>query len=286
MRARLDELVADRLQHGSAVPALTCYEFTTALAVVAAAEARGLPVILLVAPKTAAAPGGLRFIRALRNLADSAGVPVVVQLDHAADLELITAAASAGVDAVLADGSRLSLEDNAAFVRAAAAAVAPLDIVLEAELGALGGDEDDASAASGHDAASGMTDPAAVARFLDRSGAGLLAVAVGNVHGNYSGEPTLDWDRISRIRVAAGPVPLVLHGASGIPPAQLCRAPEYGIGKVNINTELRTATLDAVAAALPAARANGANMLSLMGAWTDSATAAAVSALELLDTVS
>lgn len=286
MRARLNEVAAERLSAGSAVPAFTCYDFTTALAVVAAAEDLRLPVILLVAPKTAAGPGGLRLIRALRGLADSAEVPVVVQLDHAADSGLIRSAVDAGADAVLADGSRLSVRRNAEFVASVAALTAGTGVVIEAELGALGGDEDNALGAGGHDPSAGMTDPAAVAGFLRDSGADLLAVAVGNVHGNYSGEPKLDWERIARIRAAAGTVPLVLHGASGLSAADLRRAPAAGIGKVNINTELRTATLDAVAAALPGARQGGANMLSLMQVWADTAGTCATQTLELLDAAS
>ena len=282
MRVRLDEVVAERLAAGAAIPAFTCYDFTTALAVVSAAEEARLPAILLVAPKTAAGPGGLRLIRALRVLADDAEVPVVVQLDHAPDAGLIQAAAAAGADAVLADGSRLHPERNAEFVALIASLLAGSGVVLEAELGALGGDEDDSRGAGEHDPASGMTDPAAVAGFLEASTADLLAVAVGNVHGTYSGEPKLDWDRISRIRAAAGTVPLVLHGASGLPPADLERAPSAGIGKVNINTELRTATLDAVADALPEARSSGANMLSLMQVWSRTAGATAAQTLNLL----
>ncbi len=141
MRARLNHLVTSALQHGSAVPAFTCYDFTTALAVVGAAEEAGRGVILLVAPKTAATANGLRLIAALRGLADAAGVPVVVQLDHASDLEVMADAVTAGADSVLADGSSLPYEDNIALVVAARAWLGP-DVVLEAELGGLAGDED------------------------------------------------------------------------------------------------------------------------------------------------
>ncbi len=282
LRARLDEVTAGELALGGAVPALTCYDFTTALAVVGAAEDAGRPVILLVAPKTAAGPGGMRFIAALRGLADSASVPVLVQLDHAADPDLILAAAKAGADSVLADGSALEPAENAEFVAGVVRSLAGLDIVVEAELGALPGDEDDASAAAGADATAGMTDPATVAAFLEASGAGLLAVAVGNVHGNYKGEPHLDWNRLSAVKAAAGSLPLVLHGASGLTEADLGGAAAAGIGKVNINTELRTSTLAAVEEALPAMRAAGENMLGLLGVWTGSAAATAAWALELL----
>ena len=114
-------LVASALQQGSAVPAFTCYDFTTALAVVAAAEEAGRGAILLVSPSTAATPNGLRLIAALRGLADRAGVPVAVQLDHASDLGVIADAVAAGADSVLVDGSSLEYEDNIALVRAARA---------------------------------------------------------------------------------------------------------------------------------------------------------------------
>lgn len=282
MRARLDDVVAAELARGGAVPALTCYDFTTALAVVDAAERAERPVILLVAPKTAGGAGGLRFIAALRGLADAASVPVLVQLDHASDPGLIVAAVEAGADSVLADGSARPPAQNAAFVAGVASAVAAQGIVVEAELGALPGDEDDASAAALADPGAGMTDPGQAADFIAASGAGLLAVAVGNVHGNYKGEPHLDWERLRQIRAAAGAVPLVLHGASGLPETDLARAAGAGIGKVNINTELRTATLAAVAQALPSMQASGQNMLGLLEAWSRAAGSTAAWALELL----
>ena len=117
MRTQLDHLVSSALQHGSAVPAFTCYDFTTALAVVGAAEEAGRGAILLVAPKTAASPNGLRLIAALRGLADGGAVPIAVQLDHATDPDLIAAAVAAGADSVLVDGSALPYEDNIALVR-------------------------------------------------------------------------------------------------------------------------------------------------------------------------
>ena len=123
MRTQLDTLVAGALQQGSAVPAFTCYDFTTALAVVGAAEEAGRGAILLVSPSTAATPNGLRLIEALRGLADGARVPVAVQLDHASDLRVIADAVAAGADSVLVDGSSLDYEDNIALVRAARAAL-------------------------------------------------------------------------------------------------------------------------------------------------------------------
>jgi tagatose 1,6-diphosphate aldolase GatY/KbaY len=281
MRTRLDHLVITALQQGSAVPAFTCYDFTTALAVVGAAEDAGRGAILLVAPKTAATSNGPRLIAALRGLADAASVPVAVQLDHAADLNVMADAVAAGADSVLADGSALPYEDNIALVRAARALLGA-EVVLEAELGGLAGDEDRAFGAdsAGADVA-GLTDSAQVEDFVARTGAQLLAVAVGNVHGKYKGEPQLRWDVLQDIAVRTH-IPLVLHGASGIPADELVKAAAMNVGKVNFNTELRTGVLSTLQEQLPAHRADGENLQGLLAHWNTSAADFAGAALGML----
>jgi tagatose 1,6-diphosphate aldolase GatY/KbaY len=287
MRAHLDELVVTALKQGSAVPAFTCYDFTTALAVVAAAEEANRSVILLVAPKTAATANGLRLISALRGLADAASVPVAVQLDHASDLAVITAAVAAGADSVLADGSSLSYEENIALVNAVRSALEAdghADVILEAELGGLAGDEDKAFGAEGDSAGNdvaGLTDSAQVEDFVARTGAQLLAVAVGNVHGKYKGEPRLRWDVLQDIAVRTH-IPLVLHGASGIPAEELAKAPAMNVGKVNFNTELRTGVLAALEEQLPVHRADGENLQGLLAQWNAAARDFGASTLAIL----
>ena len=281
MRTRLDHLVTSALQQGSAVPAFTCYDFTTALAVVAAAEDAGHGVILLVAPKTAATANGLRLIAALRGLADAASVPVAVQLDHASDLTVMADAVAAGADSVLADGSSLPYEDNIALVQAARALLGA-DVVLEAELGGLAGDENRAFGADEAGVAvAGLTDSAQVEDFVARTGAQLLAVAVGNVHGKYKGEPQLRWDVLQDIAVRTH-IPLVLHGASGIPAGELVKAAAMNVGKVNFNTELRTGVLSTLQEQLPAHRADGENLQGLLGHWNTSAREFTTAALGML----
>ncbi|MGF4044508.1 class II fructose-bisphosphate aldolase [Paenarthrobacter nitroguajacolicus] len=289
MRANLDHMLNTALASGSAVPAFTCYDFTTALAVVGAAEESGLGVILLVAPKTASTPNGLRLIAALRGLANDASVPVSVQLDHASDLRVILESVAAGADAVLADGSSLPYEDNIALVREVRAALdeaGAADVVIEAELGGLAGDEDKAFGAerSAHDAGAsvaGLTNPAQVADFVERTGAQLLAVAVGNVHGKYKGEPNIRWDVLQEV-AAETEVPLVLHGASGIPADELAKAPSMQVGKVNFNTELRTGILSMLESQAATHRADGENLQGLLAQWNRSASAFAGATLELL----
>lgn len=289
MRTSLDKLVGTALASGSAVPAFTCYDFTTAMAVVSAAEEAGFGVILLVAPKTAATPNGLRLITALRGLADDARVPVSVQLDHASELSLILASVAAGADAVLADGSALPDEDNIALVRQVRAALDEAgyaDVVIEAELGGLAGDEDKAfgGPVDVDDAGTpgnGLTNPAQVAGFVERTGAQLLAVAVGNVHGKYKGEPNIRWDVLRDI-ASRTDVPLVLHGASGIPASELSKAPSVQVGKVNFNTELRTGILSMLESETSAHRADGENLQGLLARWNSSAARFAGATLELL----
>ncbi|WP_326565778.1 class II fructose-bisphosphate aldolase [Amycolatopsis rhabdoformis] len=270
MRAALDDLVTRRLADQAAIPAFTCYGADTALAVTGAAEDLGLPVILLV-PPTSAEP---RFIRTLRAIADAAAVPVCVQLDHAKDETLIRAAIEAGADAVLADGSHLPPEENAAFVRK----VLAFGAVVEAELGSIPGDEDRATAVD----VAGKTDPADVRPFLEASGAQLLACSAGNVHGHYRGTPALDWPRLARIRSEAGGVPLVLHGASGLPREDLRACGAAGVGKVNVNTELRTAMLATLEAGVGPARAAGEDVRALTRAVQAAAADVARAVLETL----
>jgi len=289
MRTKLDHLINSALASGSAVPAFTCYDFTTALAVVGAAEEARRGVILLVAPKTASTPNGLRLIAALRGLADAADVPVSVQLDHASDLSVILSAVAAGADAVLADGSSLPYEDNVALVRevrAALEAQGASGVVIEAELGGLAGDEDKAFGTddAAHDAGAsvaGLTDPAQVAEFVARTGAQLLAVAVGNVHGKYRGEPNIRWDVLQQV-AARTEVPLVLHGASGIPADELAKAPSLRVGKVNFNTELRTGILATLESETAAHRADGENLQGLLARWNGAAATFAGTTLDLL----
>jgi ketose-bisphosphate aldolase len=148
----------------------------------------------------------------------------------------IERAAECGVDAVMADGSRMPFRDNLAFTASVVRSMRPQGIGVEAELGRVEGQEDRV----GKSLVGEMTDPAEAEEFAEKSGVDCLAVAVGNVHGHYSGTPSLDWERLEEIR-ALVTSPLSLHGASGLPEADLRRAISSGIAKANVNTELRAA---------------------------------------------
>ena len=219
-----------------AVGAFTCYDLLGFEAVVRAAESRGAPVIILVSPASFGAEGGERLVRAFGAAARGSSSDVLVQLDHVRDVPLIERAAECGVDAVLADGSKLPYGENLAFTRTVVGSVRPRGVGVEAELGRVEGHEDEA----GETLSGAATDPEEAGRFVGESGVDCLAVAVGNVHGHYSGVPKLDWRRLQEVRDLS-PVPLSLHGASGLPEEDLRRAVTLGVAKFNVNTELRAA---------------------------------------------
>jgi tagatose 1,6-diphosphate aldolase GatY/KbaY len=268
-------VLEDAAAAGRAVAAFTAYDLLGLEAVVRAAEARAAPVIVLVAPASFAARGGERLLAAFRAAAERAGVPVLIQLDHAADRELITRAARAGVDAVMADGSRLPDDANLAFSTAVAEELRPLGIAVEAELGRVEGDEDLAAQA----AAGALTEPEQAATFSHSSGVDCLAVSIGNVHGHYAGPPALDWTRLEALRGAG--VPLSLHGASGLPDADVRRAVSLGVAKTNINTELRAAYFGALGAGT-GARAGALDLQGLGDAVIDAVEQVAGAKLGLL----
>ena len=240
------ELLEERRTARAAAGAFTCYDVTTALGVVRAAEARGVPVILLVSEASFRAPDARLLVPALVSVAEAARVPACVQIDHVSDPELVRAALVSGAGAVLADGSRLPVDENAALVRDAVVA-APPDFGVEAELGHIEGGEDVAAAV----AAGALTDPDEAAEFAVRTGAGCLAISIGNVHGTYVAPPQLDWQRLEQIRESVGDLPLSLHGASGLEGEDLRRSIALGICKVNVNTELRRRYLDELSTRVP-----------------------------------
>ncbi len=233
---RFGEVLARAQGAGRAVGAFTCYDLLGFEAVVRAAESFRAPVIVLVSPASFSAEGGERLVRAFGAAAEGSSVDVLVQIDHARDGRLIERAADCGVDAAMADGSKLPFEENLAFTRAVVDSMRPRGVGVEAELGRIEGNEDEA----GEISSGGLTDPGEAQEFLEKGGVECLAVAVGNVHGHYSGTPKLDWQRLEEIRDRI-PVPLSLHGASGLPEGDLRRAVSLGVAKFNVNTELRAA---------------------------------------------
>ena len=268
------ELLDERRAARAAAGAFTCYDVTTALGVVRAAEAHGVPAILLVAEASFRGPSGRLLARALGAVAAEARVPMCVQLDHVADDVLVDAALAAGIGAVMADGSRLPPDENAAFAAAVRARAGAAGV--EVELGHIEGGEDVAAATE----VGALTDPDEAVDFVAASGCDCLAVSIGNVHGRYAFPPRLDWERLGRIRELVD-VPLSLHGASGLPDTDIRRAVELGVCKVNVNAEIRGRYLTRLAERLPAAQ-EGLRLLELEASVVDVVADVVGEKLELL----
>ena len=230
---------------GYAIGAFNIYNLEGAMAVVAAAEGRGCPAILQI-HSASLEFGGDPLIALCLAAAESASAPMAVHLDHSADRPEIDRVLAGGVNSIMADGSSLDYEDNVTFTRGIAELVHSHDGVVEAELGRLSGTEDTTVVAE-YDAK--LTDPEQAAEFVERTGVDSLAVCIGNVHGRYRGWPTLDFGRLEAIRDAVS-VPLVLHGASGLPENMIQKSIELGVRKFNVNTEVRSAYMESLSGEL------------------------------------
>jgi tagatose 1,6-diphosphate aldolase GatY/KbaY len=241
MRARPSAILAAASAVSGAIPACNVYTLDQAAGVLDAAEETRSALLLQVHPD-GLGEGMWPLLAGLRVLADAASVPVAIHLDHCPDLDVITHALDAGVDGVMADGSRLGIEENARFVRAVADLAHDQGVEVEAELGRLSGTEDGLTVEARE---ARLTAPSDVPDFLATSGADLLAVSIGNVHGSTSQPPRLDLDRLATIAALTDRA-LVLHGGSGLDDTQLHAAIDWGIRKVNLNTELRTAYRGAI----------------------------------------
>jgi ketose-bisphosphate aldolase len=238
-------LLTDARAGRRAVAAITTYTLESTRAICLAAERTGQPVMLQAGSGSFGAVGRVPLAAAALASAREASVPVGVHLDHCKDPAEIDACLELGYSSVMIDGSHLEFEENVALTRAVVERAHATGAWVEAELGALAGDED----SSGEVEAGAMTDPDQAAEFAERTGVDALAVAVGNVHGFTPVPVRLDLQRLREI-AAATPIPLVLHGASGLPEEDLLGAVAAGVVKVNINAELRRAHLSALAAGM------------------------------------
>jgi len=241
--ATLAEVLQPALHQGYAVPGLVCLGWEDMRAFVMAAEIERAPVILQAGPACRAHTPLPVLGAMLRHLAASVDVPVVAHLDHGASLDECRAALDAGFTSLMFDGSRLPLAQNIAATAAVAEMAHAAGISCEGEIGFVG-------YAGG--AASAGTEPAEAAVFADGTGVDAMAVSVGNLHLQQEHGGGLDVARLRAIE-AVTTVPLVIHGGSGVPPAERAAlAATSHICKFNIGTELRQAFGAALRAAVDA----------------------------------
>ncbi|SEH44688.1 MULTISPECIES: class II fructose-bisphosphate aldolase [Atopobiaceae] len=220
-----------------AVGAFNVENLEFVMAVIAAAEERHSPVIMQTTPGTVKYASLDYFAAMARVAAQSASVPVAIHLDHGDGFDRCMQAMHAGYTSVMIDGSHEKFEDNIDLTASVTKVALPLDIPVEAELGKVGGKEDDGPAVEGE---SPYTDPDQAQQFVETTLCSSLAVGVGTAHGVYKGTPHIEQQVLKDIRSRVD-VPLVLHGTSGVPDDQVAEAIKNGICKVNYATELRQA---------------------------------------------
>ena len=244
MLVRSTELLLDAQKNGYAVGAFNVENMEMVQAVIAAAEELQSPVIMQTTPSTLKYADADYFYANVAVAAKKTSVPVVIHLDHGNSFELAMQAFRAGYTSIMIDGSHSVFEENIAITKSVVDVCHSAFVPVEAELGKVGGKEDDLDGGSG-----GYTDPAEAAEFVERTGVDFLAVAIGTAHGVYKGIPKLDLDRLSEIRKVVSK-PLVLHGTSGVPDDTVKECIKRGICKVNYATDLRIAFTEGVKSVL------------------------------------
>ncbi|MGY1722614.1 class II fructose-bisphosphate aldolase [Blastococcus sp. SYSU DS0533] len=244
-RAALTDVLPAAQQARSGLGAFNVIQIEHAEAIVAGAEAAGRPTVLQVSENAVRYHGALAPVgRAMLEIADAADVPVVVHLDHATDVDLVEQALGLGFTSVMFDGSTLPVEENLATTRRVVERAHGRGASVEAEIGEIGGKD-------GVHAPGVRTRPEDAARFVEETGIDAVAVAVGSSHAMTTRTARLDLDLIAAIRDAV-PVPLVLHGSSGVPDDHLREAVSAGMTKINISTHLNGTFTRAVRESLAA----------------------------------
>lgn len=229
-------------EKGYAIGAFNMSNMEILQAVVQAAEIENAPVIVQ-ASQAALKYAGVDYIEAMGKLAaQKASVPVAIHLDHGTDFNLIMLCIRHGFTSVMIDGSKYQFEENIAITKKVVEIAHAIDVSVEAELGKIGGTEDHITVSEKEAL---YTEPEEAVQFAKETGVDSLAISIGTAHGPYKGEPKLDFDRLAEIRSMLD-IPIVLHGASGVPDDSIRKAVERGVCKINIDTEIRQSFTGAV----------------------------------------
>lgn len=222
-------------EEGYSIPAFNIHNLETIQVVLQAASDLKSPVILAATPSTVKYAGEEYLLAIIEKASEINNIPVTFHLDHHENVDDIKRIIALGCKSVMIDASKHEFKENVEIVKDIVDFAHSYGATVEAELGKLGGVEDDLIV---DEKDSFLTDPNEAVEFVKLTGVDSLAVAIGTAHGLYKSEPKLDFDRLEKIRSMVD-VPLVLHGASGVPYDAVQKATDLGICKVNIATELK-----------------------------------------------
>jgi len=215
------------------IAAFNIIDYNSARAVVDGAQEMNAPIIIQLSVKTIKLWGFQPIADWVRSLSDSVDVPVALHLDHCKDLDVIQSCIDAGWTSVMFDGSSLPFKENVDQTRAAYELATKAGVGLEAEIGAIGGTEDDKFVAE-DDAILAKVDECL--EFCEHfPELAVFAPAIGTAHGVYKGEPKIAYDRLTEITTTVD-IPIALHGGTGLSADQFSRCISSGCAKVNIST--------------------------------------------------
>lgn len=234
MIVTLNPVLQAAQQHKFAVGAFNVYNLESVEAVISAAEEMHAPVVVQTSEKAIEYGGMPELAAIILTRAKSATVPVVFHVDHGRTHSVLYDAIDSGYSSIMYDGSHLPYDENVRWTKEMVERAHRKGISVEAELGRVGGVEDDVSAEEA------LTDPGMAVEFIRATRCDALAVGIGNNHGKPKPGEKLRLDRLEQIAAVVS-LPLVLHGASGTPEADIRRAIQLGITKINIDTDLRIA---------------------------------------------
>jgi len=240
----MNTMLREARDRGYAVGAFNILDLNSTRAVIGAAVELKAPVIVQTSAKTVTFWGASVVALWVESLAVQCPVPIALHLDHCKDLQLIRQCIQTGWTSVMIDASSRPFEENLALTRQVVEMARPAGVSVEAELGEIGGVEDDKAVA---DADARLADPEKARLFCERVQIDCLAPAIGTAHGIYKGEPRLAFDRIAEISRQI-PLPLALHGGTGLSEEVFKRCISLGCAKVNISTQLKHTFIDSFTA--------------------------------------
>ncbi|RPE77846.1 MULTISPECIES: class II fructose-bisphosphate aldolase [unclassified Frondihabitans] len=229
------EVINESVSRGYVAGAFNTTNLETTLGILDAVDKVGVPTFIQVAPTNVSLSGYEYIYDMVARRLETSSVPVALHLDHGKSLSAVHAALMAKFTSIMIDDSEASYDENVK-TSSIAREMTPDTLALEAELGSIGGKEDDvAPEFAAH------TDPVQAKEFVEAVRCDMLAVSVGNQHG-YVPNAKIDFDLLGEVRDAS-PVPLVIHGGSGLPDEQLARLHEFNVVKVNVASDLRNAMI-------------------------------------------
>lgn len=232
----INEVCTAAQRDGYAVPAFNIFNHLTLRAVIEACTEVKSPVIIQTSVSTVQYHGIERLANLVKSEADQAHIPICLHLDHCTDPQLAKACVDGGWSSVMYDGSRLPFEENIRMTAEVTHYAHQRGVGTEGELGSISGVEENIQV---RETDACLADVDQSNEFVHRTGIDVFAPAIGTAHGMYKGEPNIDYERFLTIRKVCAPVPLVVHGGTGLSAEMFQRFVSLGAAKINISTAIK-----------------------------------------------